>query len=100
MARGARTAGHTGPEASNGRYAALGAARTDKPGWHDLDPTMLGETARSVAIVGDAILIGATSDGGALKIVLFHGDAKRALYAPSATEADDLIRQIGQLTDD
>lgn len=100
MARGARTAGQSGPEAGNGRYAALGASRADKPGWHDLDPTMLGETALSVATVGDAILIGATSDGGALKIVVFHGDTKRALYAPSATEADELIRQIGQLTND
>lgn len=96
MARGARTQAGGGTTNPLDRYAGLTKTSFTAPGWHDLDQGLLGEAALHAATMGDALLIGATSDGGALKILVFHGSQKIARYAATAAEADEILGLIAK----
>ncbi len=45
---------------------------------------------------GDAILLGTTSDGGAIVATIMEGDARHRTYITSADELEQFLRDISQ----
>jgi hypothetical protein len=81
------------------RFSALTGSvpRDTGPEWCLVDKNNLMWAVAACQAAGYALLFGATSDGGALTIVLFEGAEKHKFYAKSATEATELLRKIGDL---
>lgn len=100
MARGARSQPAKGTDNPLHRYAGLAGNDSKTPAWHGLDQGLLGEAAFNIATLGDALLIGATSDGGAIKFIVFHGSEKISRYAADAAEANAILSALAKALDE
>lgn len=79
------------------RYADLETQKDSSPAWSQADPTQLGEACIRIAELGDAILIAATSDGGALKLLILANDGKHSHYPSDAEAVDRLTARLAKL---
>ena len=81
------------------RYGAIGDGDTTA---HDptsgANPSEVGGAVLGVIRSGDAILIGLTSDGGAVRLQIFEGDNRFKLYASNADELHMRLQEIIELT--
>lgn len=64
--------------------------------WSDADATMLVAAVAAVTGLGHGLVLGRTSDGGAVSICVLAGETKPRIYANNAVE---LRRRLQQLTE-
>jgi hypothetical protein len=62
--------------------------------WSDLSPDSIRGAVDAVTRAGAAILMGRTSDGGALSICILDGDSKIKEYPHTVEEATQLLAAI------
>lgn len=75
--------------------AALSPARRSHAGSFDSDVTaMLVQVVGALLDGGDALLIGATRDMGAICLTLIHGDERAKLYSSNAEELFENLSRI------
>lgn len=96
MPRG-KTGAATAVDNPNYRYRNLPKNIEAAPDWIGADPAQLGAAVLSVAHLGDAILIAATSDRGALKLLILAGDEKLAHYCARAQDVDAVTDALQKL---
>jgi len=64
--------------------------------WGDLDANKLRGAVDAVTRMGGAIILGVTSDGGALSICILDRDTKIREYPHTALEAEEVLDAIMQ----
>jgi hypothetical protein len=65
--------------------------------WSELDASLVGQLVQAVTQDGDAVLLGATRDGGALVITICAGDQRIKFYCTTLEQAESqLIELIAQ----
>ena len=64
--------------------------------WKDADAAMLAAAVTAVTNLGHGIVLGRTTDGGAVSICILAGDTKPRIYASTAVE---LARRLQQVTE-
>lgn len=62
--------------------------------WTGAHPDRLHAAMVAVSALGDAMLLGVTSDGGAATILIFHGQLKKRLYCGSDEDLNDTLDSI------
>lgn len=80
---------------SGSRYGNLGG--DDRSGGNpaaEASPELIGELVAAVVSIGDAILFGATRDGGAIRVVLMSGEERESVYADTGEKLDTLCRTV------
>lgn len=87
--------------ASSRRYGAVGANRDDRPlRWSDVDGAAIAACVKAVTSVGDAILFGTVTGGGALVVTVFSGSEKHPTYARSCAEAEQFLADFENVASD
>ena len=64
--------------------------------WGDIDATAIRLAIDAVTRAGGAIMVGRTSDGGALSVCILDGDTKIKEYPHTVDEATALLRAIAE----
>jgi len=64
--------------------------------WGAVDGDAIAEAVEAVTARGDAILFSSTSDGGALVVQAFSGNAKPKWYFPRAEDAEAHLRHMAK----
>lgn len=64
-------------------------------GWRDISADSIAELVRLTSSNGGAIMLGATSDGGALSICVLAGNDKIKEYPRTQTEIDSFLLWLG-----
>lgn len=82
-----------------GRYTALAAQPQGDPDWYSSDSAQLGDAVLNVARLGDAVLISATSDGGALRVLIMADDSRHSHYCANAAEVDQLTDVLQKISE-
>lgn len=72
----------------------LAARPTSKVSWGDVANQLLRDTVVAVTDAGAAILLGRTSDGGALSLQVLDGDERIKEYPHSSDDAEAYLRWI------
>lgn len=62
--------------------------------WADADVEMLRRAVMAVVEDGGAIILGRTSDGGALMVQILHGQGRVKIYPASQDELDTALMEI------
>lgn len=80
-------------------FAGLpGASRLDRNAdenlWSRIDTALLHDMVTAVTGGGSAIVIGLSSDGGAMSLTLLSNGEKRRFWAHAAPEMDDLLTTV------
>jgi len=73
-----------------------GGARGAAPEWRQVSPTTLSLAVACIQAVGGAIMFGCTTDGGALSLTVFLGDARHKFYFKNSEEAADGLAEISR----
>lgn len=60
----------------------------------DLKDAAFGPAIANILSGGDAVIFGATRDGGAIAITILAGTDKRKIYAADADELDRVLKAI------
>lgn len=79
-----------------GKLIGSNGGSKDNRRW-DFDPEALGTLARSVLRAGDALLIGCTRDGSAVRVILFDGDDKHSEYFGDDASLEEWCKSTGAL---
>lgn len=69
-------------------------AREGSTPWQGVDPEALYRCVCSVSARGDALLLGTTSDGGAMTLLVMSGSDKKRFYEPDQAEMNLLLVAI------
>jgi len=64
--------------------------------WSDIDPGLIRLAIDACTRAGCALMVGRTSDGGALSLCILDGDTKIKEYPHTADEAAALLRAIAE----
>lgn len=64
--------------------------------WTGADETKIAAMVNAVTALGDAVLLGTTSDGGAATLLVFHEGQKKRLYASSDDELNSTLDLISE----
>lgn len=62
--------------------------------WADLDPQVVLAAIEAATALGAGLILGRTSDGGAVSVCILAGDTKPRIYASSVEEAHRRLRQV------
>lgn len=62
--------------------------------WSDIDPQHIRGAVDAITRAGAAVLLGRTSDGGALSICILDGDSKIKEYPHTTEETEQLLAAI------
>lgn len=62
--------------------------------WADVNPLILVDALDALQSAGDALLCGATRDGGVLVLTICSGDERTKFYCSSASELDKSLLDI------
>lgn len=66
-------------------------------GWDEVDAVALAALVAAVTNAGDALILGRTSDGGALSLTILSGNDKHREYLSDPEKANNTIRQLAIL---
>lgn len=85
------------PGRKSGRYSSLSSQREGEAATiRSVTPELLGELVIEVVAIGDAVLIGQTRDGTAVRIILMSGDEKTSEYLATAPDVDDFCKRVSE----
>lgn len=62
--------------------------------WGEVNSALLASAIGEAVNGGDALLFGASRDGGVLVLTVCSGDERLKLYAKSIAEADELLNTV------
>lgn len=62
--------------------------------WSDVDKGRLALLVDTITRAGGAVMFGRTQDGGALSLVVLHGESKMKEYPHTAVEAEELLQWL------
>ena len=71
-----------------------GASKRNGVRWADVNASAIGELVQAVSAVGDAVLFGVVSGGGALVITVCSGEQRYKSYAHSVEEAEQMLAEL------
>lgn len=69
-------------------------SKKDPVRWGDVDAVSILDALDACQSAGDALLLGATRDGGALVITVCSGDERFKYYPTSASDAEETLVDI------
>ena len=79
----------------SGRWSSYKAKETVvRLDWGDVDSSLLASAIGEAVNGGDALLFGASRDGGVLVLTVCSGDERLKLYAKSIEEANELLNTV------
>jgi hypothetical protein len=80
-----------------GRYADFAGGDSGKASpVPNITAEYIGDMVKAVIGAGDAVLIAATKDGGAVRITLMSGDEKQTTYLATAELVDEFAQGVTQ----
>lgn len=89
------TTGTKKPAKGTHRYASLeGADVKTTISFGDCDAELLYRTIEAVTDAGDAMVLGRTSDGGALSLRILSGGQSFASYFPTTLALENALRSV------
>lgn len=74
------------------------AASSGTPiGWDEVDAVTVAAFVAAVTNAGDAVILGRTSDGGALSVCILSGDTKHREYLSDPDAAVEALKRLAVL---
>lgn len=80
--------------ASKSRLMNLALQNKVRVSWAEVDNQLLRDAIVACTDHGAAIMLGRTSDGGALSCIILDGDNKVKQYPNSVESAEELLREV------
>lgn len=74
-----------------------GTASSTPIGWDEVDAVTVAAFVAAVTNAGDAVILGRTSDGGALSVCILSGDTKHREYLSEPDEANAALKRLAVL---
>lgn len=66
-------------------------------GWDEVDAVTVAQFVSAVTNAGDAVILGRTTDGGALSVCILSGDDKHREYFNDPEQANRVLKQLTML---
>lgn len=98
MARGRKPSGPTLPPPQS-RFHFMGDSNGQEFKWDDTSPEILGEAVLGALKLECALMFSLTSDGGAVRVTIYDGDAKHSKYCKDSADLEQVCKQVRETSE-